>query len=199
MMAQIYTNVTVSLTNQSNPPVVEMMQGDNGRGLDIFVTNDIVTNGQGVVDSTLKVVLYAEKPSGLKVSLNSSSVIRYENTDTYEIRFDGSDKFANMIAEVGIVKAQVCLMSGNSYVTTFDILIKVVENIAMQIDIESTEEFSNVAELIKTANTTLAELNKYVEMFKSQTKLTVNVRSGTQDPVATAEDKAGDIYIKYEG
>lgn len=198
-MAQIYTNVTVSLTNQSNPPVVEMMQGDNGRGLDIFVTNDIVTNGQGVVDSTLKVVLYAEKPSGLKVSLNSSSVIRYENTDTYEIRFDGSDKFANMIAEVGIVKAQVCLMSGNSYVTTFDILIKVVENIAMQIDIESTEEFSNVAELIKTANTTLAELNKYVEMFKSQTKLTVNVRSGTQDPVATAEDKAGDIYIKYEG
>ncbi len=198
-MAQIYTNVTVSLTNQSNPPVVEMMQGDNGRGLDIFVTNDIVTNGQGVVDSTLKAVLYAEKPSGLKVSLNSSSVIRYENTDTYEIRFDGSDKFANMIAEVGIVKAQVCLMSGNSYVTTFDILIKVVENIAMQIDIESTEEFSNVAELIKTANATLAELNKYVEMFKEQTKLTVNVRSGTQDPVATAEDKAGDIYIKYEG
>ena len=198
-MAQIYTNVTVSLTNQSNPPVVEMMQGDNGRGLDIFVTNDIVTNGQGVVDSTLKAILYAEKPSGLKVSLNSSSVIRYENTDTYEIRFDGSDKFANMIAEVGIVKAQVCLMSGNSYVTTFDILIKVVENIAMQIDIESTEEFSNVAELIKTANATLAELNKYVEMFKEQTKLTVNVRSGTQDPVATAEDKAGDIYIKYEG
>ncbi len=198
-MAQIYTNVTVSLTNQSNPPVVETMQGDNGRGLDIFVTNDIVTNGQGVVDSTLKAVLYAEKPSGLKVSLNSSSVIRYENTDTYEIRFDGSDKFANMIAEVGIVKAQVCLMSGNSYVTTFDILIKVVENIAMQIDIESTEEFSNVAELIKTANATLAELNKYVDMFKEQTKLTVNVRSGTQDPVATAEDKAGDIYIKYEG
>lgn len=198
-MAQIYTNVTVSLTNQSNPPVVEMMQGDNGRGLDIFVTNDIVTNGQGVVDSTLKAVLYAEKPSGLKVSLNSSNVIRYENTDTYEIRFDGSDKFANMIAEVGIVKAQVCLMSGNSYVTTFDILIKVVENIAMQIDIESTEEFSNVAELIKTANTTIAELNKYIEMFKEQTKLTVNVRSGTQDPVATAQDKAGDIYIKYEG
>ena len=126
-------------------------------------------------------------------------MIRYENTDTYEIRFDGSDKFANLIAEVGIVKAQVCLMSGNSYVTTFDILIKVVENIAMQIDIESTEEFSNVAELIKTANATLAELNKYVEMFKEQTKLTVNVRSGTQDPVATAEDKAGDIYIKYEG
>ncbi len=198
-MAQIYTNVTVSLTNQSNPPVVEMMQGDNGRGLDIFVTNDIVTTGQGVVDSTLKAVLYADKPSGLKVSLNSSSVIRYENTDTYEIRFDGSDTFANMIAEVGIVKAQVCLMSGSSYVTTFDILIKVVENIAMQIDIESTEEFSNVAELIKTANATLAELNKYVEMFKSQTKLTVNVRSGTQDPVTTAEDKAGDIYIKYEG
>lgn len=198
-MAQVYTNVTVSLTNQSNPPVVEMMQGDNGRGLDIFVTNDIVTNEQGVVDSTLKAVLYAEKPSGLKISLNSSTVIRYKNTDTYEILFDGSDTFANMIAEVGIVKVQVCLMSGNSYITTFDILIKVVENIAMQIDIESTEEFSNVAELIKAANTTLAELNKYIEMFKEQTKLTVNVRSGTQDPVATAQDKAGDIYIKYEG
>lgn len=198
-MAQVYTNITVSLTNQSNPPVVEMMQGDNGRGLDIFVTNDIVTNEQGVVDSTLKAVLYAEKPSGLKISLNSSTVIRYENTDTYEILFDGSDTFANMIAEVGIVKVQVCLMSGNSYITTFDILIKVVENIAMQIDIESTEEFSNVAELIKVANTTLAELNKYIEMFKEQTKLTVNVRSGTQDPVATAQDKAGDIYIKYEG
>ena len=35
-MAQVYTSVTVSLTKQTNTPVVDMPQADSGRGLDIL-------------------------------------------------------------------------------------------------------------------------------------------------------------------
>lgn len=197
-MAQVYTSVTVSLTKQTNTPVVDMPQADSGRGLDIFITDDIVTTESGNVDETLSATLFAEKPSGLKVALNSNEVIRYDNTDTYEVRFNGSEAFANMLAETGIVKAQVSLMSGSDFVTTFNIYINVVDNIAMQVDVESTEEFQNAIDVIKTVNAKIAELNEYINKFQSQLKLTVNVRSGTTDPVVLSTDKAGDIYIKVE-
>ena len=146
----------------------------------------------------MSATLFAEKPSGLKVALNSSEVIRYENTDTYEVRFNGSESFANMLAETGIVKAQVSLMSGSDFVTTFNIYINVVENIAMHVDVESTEEFQNAIDVIKTVNSKISELNEYINEFQSQLKLTVNVRSGTTDPTVLSTDKAGDIYIKVE-
>lgn len=197
-MAQVYTSVTVSLTKQTNIPVVDMLRADNGRGLDIFITDDIVTSETGVVDNTLSAMLFAEKPSGLMVSLSSNEVIRFDNTDTYEVKFNGSDAFANMLSETGIVKAQVSLMSGSTYVTTFNIYINVVDNIAMQVDIESTQEFRNAIEVINAANAKISELNEYISRFQEQLKLTVNVRSGTADPTVLNTDKAGDIYIKVE-
>ncbi|RGJ72193.1 hypothetical protein DXD51_03030 [Eubacterium sp. TM05-53] len=197
-MAQVYTSVTVSLTKQTNIPVVDMPKADNGRGLDIFITDDIVTSETGVVDNTLSAMLFAEKPSGLMVSLSSNEVIRFDNTDTYEVKFNGSDAFANMLSETGIVKAQISLMSGSTYVTTFNIYINVVDNIAMQVDVKSTQEFKNAIEVINAANAKISELNEYISRFQEQLKLTVNVRSGTADPTVLNTDKAGDIYIKVE-
>lgn len=197
-MAQVYTSVTVSLTKQTDIQVIDMPRADNGRGLDIFITDDIVTSETGVVDNTLSAMLFAEKPSGLMVSLSANEVIRFNNTDTYEVKFNGSDAFANMLSEAGIVKAQVSLMSGSTYVTTFNIYINVVDNIAMQVDIESTQEFRNAIEVINAANAKISELNEYISRFQEQLKLTVNVRSGTADPTVLNTDKAGDIYIKVE-
>lgn len=197
-MAQVYTSVTVSLTKQTDIQVIDMPRADNGRGLDIFITDDIVTSETGVVDNTLSAMLFAEKPSGLMVSLSANEVIRFNNTDTYEVKFNGSDAFANMLSETGIVKAQVSLMSGSTYVTTFNIYINVVDNIATQVDIESTQEFRNAIEVINAANAKISELNEYISRFQEQLKLTVNVRSGTADPTALNTDKAGDIYIKVE-
>lgn len=197
-MAQVYTSVTVSLTKQTDIQVIDMPRADNGRGLDIFITDDIVTSETGVVDNTLSAMLFAEKPSGLMVSLSANEVIRFNNTDTYEVKFNGSDAFANMLSETGIVKAQVSLMSGSTYVTTFNIYINVVDNIATQVDIESTQEFRNAIEVINEANAKISELNEYISRFQEQLKLTVNVRSGTADPTVLNTDKAGDIYIKVE-
>lgn len=197
-MAQVYTSVTVSLTKQTDIQVIDMPKADNGRGLDIFITDDIVTSETGVVDNTLSAMLFAEKPSGLMVSLSANEVIRFNNTDTYEVKFNGSDAFANMLSEAGIVKAQISLMSGSAYVTTFNIYINVVDNIATQVDIESTQEFRNAIEVINAANAKISELNEYISRFQEQLKLTVNVRSGTADPKVLNTDKAGDIYIKVE-
>lgn len=197
-MSQVYTSVTVSLTKQTDIQVIDMPKADNGRGLDIFITDDIVTSETGVVDNTLSAMLFAEKPSGLMVSLSANEVIRFNNTDTYEVKFNGSDAFANMLSETGIVKAQISLMSGSTYVTTFNIYINVVDNIATQVDIESTQEFRNAIEVINAANAKISELNEYISRFQEQLKLTVNVRSGTADPTVLNTDKAGDIYIKVE-
>lgn len=197
-MAQVYTSVTVSLTKQTDIQLIDMPRSDNGRGLDIFITDDIVTSETGVVDNTLSAMLFAEKPSGLMVSLSANEVIRFNNTDTYEVKFNGSDAFANMLSETGIVRAQVSLMSGSTYVTTFNIYINVVDNIATQVDIESTQEFRNAIEVINAANAKISELNEYISRFQEQLKLTVNVRSGTADPTVLNTDKAGDIYIKVE-
>ena len=197
-MAQVYTSVTVSLTKQTDIQVIDMPRADNGRGLDIFITDDIVTSETGVVDNTLSAMLFAEKPSGLMVSLSANEVIRFNNTDTYEVKFNGSDAFANMLSETGIVKAQISLMSGSTYVTTFNIYINVVDNIAMHVDLESTQEFRNAIEVINAANAKISELNEYISRFQEQLKLTVNVRSGTADPTVLNTDKAGDIYIKVE-
>lgn len=197
-MAQVYTSVTVSLTKQTDIQVIDMPRADNGRGLDIFITDDIVTSETGVVDNTLSAMLFAEKPSGLMVSLSANEVIRFNNTDTYEVKFNGSDAFANMLSEAGIVKAQISLMSGSTYVTTFNIYINVVDNIAMQVNVESTQEFRNAIEIINAANAKISELNEYISRFQEQLKLTVNVRSGTADPTVLNTDKAGDIYIKVE-
>lgn len=197
-MAQVYTSVTVSLTKQTDIQVIDMPRADNGRGLDIFITDDIVTSETGVVDNTLSAMLFAEKPSGLMVSLSANEVIRFNNTDTYEVKFNGSDAFANMLSETGIVKAQISLMSGSTYVTTFNIYINVVDNIAMHVDVESTQEFRNAIEVINAANAKISELNEYISRFQEQLKLTVNVRSGTADPTVLNTDKAGDIYIKVE-
>ena len=197
-MAQVYTSVTVSLTKQTDIQVIDMPRADNGRGLDIFITDDIVTSETGVVDNTLSAMLFAEKPSGLMVSLSANEVIRFNNTDTYEVKFNGSDAFANMLSEIGIVKAQISLMSGSTYVTTFNIYINVVDNIAMQVDVKSTQEFRNAIEVINAANAKISELNEYISRFQEQLKLTVNVRSGTADPTVLNTDKAGDIYIKVE-
>lgn len=197
-MAQVYTSVTVSLTKQTDIQVIDMPKADNGRGLDIFITDDIVTSETGVVDNTLSAMLFAEKPSGLMVSLSANEVIRFNNTDTYEVKFNGSDAFANMLSETGIVKAQISLMSGSTYVTTFNIYINVVDNIAMQVDVKSTQEFRNAIEVINAANAKISELNEYISRFQEQLKLTVNVRSGMADPTVLNTDKAGDIYIKVE-
>lgn len=197
-MAIVYSNVTVSLTKQTSVPIVEMVQGDTGRGLDVFVSDDIITDQVAYTDDSLTATLWATKPSGLMVSMDATSVSRFQNSNAYEIKFSDPEIFQQIIAEVGIVQCQINVLMSGEFVTSVPIKINVIENMATAFDLESKEEFRNAIELMAKQREYIRVLENYVSQFQEQLKLTVNVRYGTSDPTVLSTDKQGDIYIKYK-
>lgn len=197
-MAIVYSNVTVSLTKQTSVPIVEMVQGDTGRGLDVFVSDDIITDQVVYTDDSLTATLWATKPSGLMVSMDATSVSRFQNSNAYEIKFSDPETFQQIIAEVGIVQCQINVLMSGEFVTSVPIKINVIENIAASFDLESKEEFRNAIELMAKQREYIRVLEDYISQFQEQLKLTVNVRYGTSDPTVLSTDKQGDIYIKYK-
>lgn len=197
-MAIVYSNVTVSLTKQTSVPIVEMVQGDTGRGLDVFVSDDIITDQVAYTDDSLTATLWATKPSGLMVSMDATSVSRFQNSNAYEIKFSDPEIFQQIIAEVGIVQCQINVLMSGEFVTSVPIKINVIENIAMSFELESKEEFRNAIELMAKQREYIRVLEGYISQFQEQLKLTVNVRYGTSDPTVLSTDKQGDIYIKYK-
>lgn len=197
-MAIVYSNVTVSLTKQTSVPIVEMVQGDTGRGLDVFVSDDIITDQVAYTDDSLTATLWATKPSGLMVSMDATSVSRFQNSNAYEIKFSDPERFQQIIAEVGIVQCQINVLMSGEFVTSVPIKINVIENMATAFDLESKEEFRNAIELMAKQREYIRVLEDYISQFQEQLKLTVNVRYGTSDPTVLSTDKQGDIYIKYK-
>ena len=197
-MAIVYSNVTVSLTKQTSVPIVEMVQGDTGRGLDVFVSDDIITDQVAYTDDSLTATLWATKPSGLMISMDAASVSRFQNSNAYEIKFSDPEIFQQIIAEVGIVQCQINVLMSGEFVTSVPIKINVIENMAIAFDLESKEEFRNAIELMAKQREYIRVLEDYISQFQEQLKLTVNVRYGTSDPTVLSTDKQGDIYIKYK-
>ncbi len=197
-MAITYSNVTVSLTTQTSVPVVEMVQGDTGRGLDVFISDDIITDEIAYTDDSLTATLWATKPSGLMVSMDAASVSRFQNSNAYEIKFSDPETFQQIIAEVGVVQCQINVLMSGEFVTSVPIKINVIENMATSFELESKEEFRNAIELMAKQREYIRVLENYVSQFQEQLKLTVNVRYGTSDPTVLSTDKQGDIYIKYK-
>lgn len=195
-MANVYTDLTVSLTREQATPVISMVQGDTGRGLRITLTDDVYVDETGSVDSSLTAKLWAKKPSGKEVSMDASQVIRYENSDSYQIIFDGSDTFANAIAEVGTTQVQVILLSGKKYITSFNILFNVQGNLMKASSFTSSTEYSDAIKLINELNQQKSLIENYILQFQDQLKLTVNVRYGTTNPTYQSGDKDGDLYIR---
>lgn len=197
-MAIVYSNVTVSLTKQTSIPVIEMVQGDTGRGLDVFISDEIITDEVAYIDECLTATLWATKPSGLMVSMDATSVSRFQNSNAYEIKFSDPKTFQQIIAEVGITQCQINVLMSGEFVTSVPIKINVIENIAASFDLESKEEFRNAIELMAKQREYIRVLEDYISQFQEQLKLTVNVRYGTSDPTVLSTDKQGDIYIKYK-
>lgn len=199
-MAIVYSYLTLGLTKQNSTLSIEMPQGDTGRGLDVFISDDVTVDDTSTEDNTLSAILWAVKPSGTMVSVNATSVGRFENSDSYEIKFSDTKTFTNILSEAGVVKAEITLSSNGTFVSSFVFNIKVIENIAVEMSdyIEGTEDYQSVVEILANASAYISQLQYYVTQFQNQQKLTVNVRSGTDDPTVQASDKAGDIYIKYE-
>lgn len=197
--AYTYTDLTVSLTREQATPVISMVQGDTGRGLRITLTDDVYVDEAGSVDSSLTAKLWAKKPSGKEVSMDASQVIRYENSNSYQIIFDGSNVFANAIAEVGATQVQVILLSGETYITSFNILFNVQGNLMKASSFTSSTEYADAITLLNALNQQKSLMDQYISQFQNQLKLTVNVRYGTGDPSYQSGDKDGDLYIRIRG
>lgn len=197
-MAEINTKITIGMTNRSVTPTIDMVQGDNGRGLDIFITDDIITSESGFSDDSLTATMYAEKPSGKMVSIVANEVVNFNNTNSYEIRFNGSDEFANVIAEEGVTVCQVILRQKDSYITSFDIKLNVLRSLMKSRMITSSQEFYDLEDMIKAFTSSKAELDAYVSQFKAQSGFTCNVFYGTSEPSANLNANVGDIYIQYK-
>mgnify|MGYP006887544564 FL=1 len=197
-MAIVYSNVTVSLTKQTSVPIVEMVQGDTGRGLDVFVSDDIITDQVAYTDDSLTATLWATKPSGLMISMDATSVSRFQNSNAYEIKFSDPKIFQQVIAEVGVTQCQINVLMSGEFVTSVPIKINVIENMSGSFSLESKEEFKNAIELMAKQREYIKVLEDYISQFQAQLKLTVNVRYGTSDPTVLSTDKQGDIYIKYK-
>lgn len=197
-MAIVYSNLNVSLTKQTSVPIVEMVQGDTGRGLDVFVSDDIITDEVAYTDDSLTATLWATKPSGLMVSMDATSVSRFQNSNAYEIKFSDPKIFQQVIAEVGVTQCQINVLMSGEFVTSVPIKINVIENMSGSFSLESKEEFKNAIELMAKQREYIKVLEDYISQFQEQLKLTVNVRYGTSDPTVLSTDKPGDIYIKYK-
>lgn len=197
-MAQVYTNITLPLTKQTVIYQVEMPQWDRSRGLDILLSDEILSTTEEGSSSALSATLWGKKPSGLEVSFDATQVITYSGSGTYRIIFDGSDTFANLIAEKGIVRCTVTINDGDSSVATFAFNIKVVDNIATTSSGESSQEFKNIVEALDRIKQKEAQLDSLIAQLTEQAKLTVGVRYGTSEPTVQAGDKEGDLYIQIK-
>ena len=197
-MAQVYTNITLPLTKQTVIYQVEMPQGDRSRGLDILLSDEIISTSEEGSTSTMTATLWGKKPSGLDVSFNASQVITYSGSGTYRVIFDGSDTFANLIAEKGIVRCTVTINDGDSSVATFVFNIKVVDNMALTSGAMSSEEYANIVEALDRIGEKEAQLDELIAQLTAQAKLTVNVRYGTSEPTYQEGDNPGDLYIQIK-
>lgn len=197
-MAQVYTNITLPLTKQTVIYQVEMPQGDRSRGLDILLSDEIFSTSEEGSTSTMTATLWGKKPSGMDVSFNATQVITYSGSGTYRVIFDGSDTFANLIAEKGIVRCTVTINDGDSSVATFVFNIKVVDNMALASGAMSSEEYANIVEALDRIGEKEAQLDDLIAKLTEQAKLTVNVRYGTSEPTVQEGDKEGDLYIQIK-
>ena len=51
-MAIVYSHLTVSLTKENSDLTLEMLQGDTGRGLIVFVSDDVIVDEPSETDSS---------------------------------------------------------------------------------------------------------------------------------------------------
>ena len=136
-MATIYTRLNISMTEQPITPIIDMVQYDSGRGLDIMLTNDIAPDEPGESSSTLTANLYAVKPSGLDVVIPSLSVTFFSTSNAYEVKFASQNYFLDLLSEIGTVRCQVALRDLSDLVTTFEFYIKVHKNISREVEQEA--------------------------------------------------------------
>ena len=190
-MPIVYSKLQINMSSITVTPQVDMVQGDNGRGLDITIAEET----SNINIETISASISAEKPSGLLVMLEASEIRKNSDDESIEVFFNDGEQVGLLLQEVGAVQCQLLLEEDGNIVTSFAFIINVKAAIGNIKAIESTSEFRALKDLYQEFNSKLSIMEYYMSQFSDQIRLTSDVYYGNTEPESTL-GKVGDIYIK---
>lgn len=146
---------------------VNAVQGDTGR-LWHFVIDDYE------MPSNAEIRLYIEKPSGKRIynpGILQDSIISFQPTE-------------QTLAEIGQSIGQIQITLNKQTITSYPFFLNVSKNYVLNADIESTDEFLILDNLIDDAQKTLAEMKALITKVTNQE----NARVEAEKKRITAEN-----------
>lgn len=148
---------------------LKAVQYDDGRAVRVLLS--------GTEGTISKARVYCQKPSG-KETYTEGTVV-----NDYCVLFELTPQ---MLAETGIVKAQLQLMDGEHVVTSFDFQIQVSKNRIASSSITSSDEYQALVAALKS-----------MIVFENRLDAMQNIPTG--DLATSADAALNDIKIGYDG
>lgn len=174
---------------------LKAVQYDDGRAVRVLLS--------GTEGTISKARVYCQKPSG-KETYTEGTVV-----NDYCVLFELTPQ---MLAETGIVKAQLQLMDGEHVVTSFDFQIQVSKNRIASSSITSSDEYQALVEALKDVDRTETEIEKNrsdiseVKNRMTDAERNINVHTSQiaemqkiPEGGTTADAALNDIKIGYDG
>lgn len=130
---------------------VNAIQGDTGR-----MWNFVIDDYEIPTDAEIR--LYLEKPSGKRIynpGILQNSIISFQPTE-------------QTLAEIGQSIGQIQITQNKQTITSYPFFLNVSKNYVLNADIESTDEFLILDNLIDDAQKTLAEMKALMQKFTTQ-------------------------------
>ena len=146
---------------------VNAIQGDTGR-----LWNFVIDDYEIPTDAEIR--LYLEKPSGKRIynpGILQNSIISFQPTE-------------QTLAEIGQSIGQIQITLNKQTITSYPFFLNVTRNYVLNADIESTDEFLILDNLIDDAQKTLAEMKALITKVTNQE----NARVEAEKKRITAEN-----------
>lgn len=147
---------------------VNAIQGDTGR-----LWNFVIDDYEIPTDAEIR--LYLEKPSGKRIynpGILQNSIISFQPTE-------------QTLAEIGQSIGQIQITLNKQTITSYPFFLNVSKNYVLNADIESTDEFLILDNLIDDAQKTLAEMKALITKVTNQE----NARVEAENARIQAENK----------
>lgn len=130
---------------------VNAIQGDTGR-----LWNFVIDDYEIPTDAEIR--LYLEKPSGKRIynpGILQNSIISFQPTE-------------QTLAEIGQSIGQIQITQNKQTITSYPFFLNVSKNYVLNADIQSTDEFLVLDNLIDEAQKTIADMKALMQKFTTQ-------------------------------
>lgn len=154
---------------------VNSIQGDTGR-----LWNFVIDDYEIPTDAEIR--LYLEKPSGKRIynpGILQNSIISFQPTE-------------QTLAEIGQSIGQIQITLNKQTITSYPFFLNVSKNYVLNADIQSTDEFLVLDNLIDEAQKTIADMKALMQKFTTQENARIEAekrRVSAESARVTAENK----------